>query len=769
MRSAALALVAGLAAAPSLLAAPLVADPRTPSPDGLTVEALLPNDVLAFGTFAGLDAASAAAEGLELLALIEEPEMQLFLEDLVAMIEAQSENVPAEVQEMWEAARRQLGGRMSMALGDLTLVWTQDGPIPLPGMLLALDTGEHRQEARESFEMLLGMAMQESGGSLTHSTRQHAGHDVSVLQISEDGAMVEIHVAFLENLVLFNLNGHLIDACLENAAAGGVYTLANSEGFARARRQSPGTPLFEMFLNTGEIGKRFEGLLPVEIKQACHDLGLDAIDSIYYASAIHDGDSLDTMYIDTPGGQRGLLALGGDRPIDDGALAIVPDSAVYCSALSLDASKAWDTVMSAVAAVAPAEVVAEMEREIARAEAEMGFAIRDGLLAALGDELVAYAELPQNGFIPGFVMTIELRDRAEGARILGTVLGASGASVRQVAFGARTLHVITIPDEDVPVSPCFSFEGDRLVFGLTVGALKDALTRMDSGGGRIVDSPHFQAAFRGLDRSHAGAIEFIDMRLLAAYGYDLAINMLPGYTDPNVPLDFAKLPAKETVLRHMGGWAEVARATDEGIVMQARTLSFATLAALVARGLDELPVPPLMMVSMEEEYVADPDYVQDPYWPEDPAEPVPPAPPATEPAAAPQPEGVVNPIDEDDPRVAQFEREIDELTAAIEANPQDGALYFNRGIRCGQLRRFDRAIKDYEIARELGYSSPTCAYNLACTHSLKGEIEEAFEWLALSFEEGFDSWGIVAVDSDLDALRKDERFEKLVSEYRDGL
>ena len=51
-------------------------------------------------------------------------------------------------------------------------------------------------------------------------------------------------------------------------------------------------------------------------------------------------------------------------------------------------------------------------------------------------------------------------------------------------------------------------------------------------------------------------------------------------------------------------------------------------------------------------------------------------------------------------------------------------------------------------------------YNLACAHALAGHKDEAFAWLDKAFANGFDSWGLIRSDADLDDIRYDPRFRK---------
>lgn len=66
---------------------------------------------------------------------------------------------------------------------------------------------------------------------------------------------------------------------------------------------------------------------------------------------------------------------------------------------------------------------------------------------------------------------------------------------------------------------------------------------------------------------------------------------------------------------------------------------------------------------------------------------------------------------------------------------------------------------------ELEPDSPTAHYNCACSLSLYGQFDEAFERLRESLELGFDNVPWMYKDPDLKALREDPRWDELAQMY----
>jgi tetratricopeptide (TPR) repeat protein len=95
--------------------------------------------------------------------------------------------------------------------------------------------------------------------------------------------------------------------------------------------------------------------------------------------------------------------------------------------------------------------------------------------------------------------------------------------------------------------------------------------------------------------------------------------------------------------------------------------------------------------------------------------------------------------------------------------PRDGAEWFARGYQMHGSDRYPEAIEAFKHAAELGYRKATAMYNIACGYSLLNDKENALAWLQRALDNGFDGAELVTDDSDLDPLRTDARFKKIVA------
>jgi tetratricopeptide (TPR) repeat protein len=82
----------------------------------------------------------------------------------------------------------------------------------------------------------------------------------------------------------------------------------------------------------------------------------------------------------------------------------------------------------------------------------------------------------------------------------------------------------------------------------------------------------------------------------------------------------------------------------------------------------------------------------------------------------------------------------------------------------GKLRE---AIEKYKVIVEKYPEAPdtkTAAYNVACGYALLGEKKDALDWLEKSVQMGWKNFDHMKRDRDLDSLRKEERYLKLMEE-----
>lgn len=98
----------------------------------------------------------------------------------------------------------------------------------------------------------------------------------------------------------------------------------------------------------------------------------------------------------------------------------------------------------------------------------------------------------------------------------------------------------------------------------------------------------------------------------------------------------------------------------------------------------------------------------------------------------------------------------------VKEQPKNGQAWHRLGYSLHALGKLDDAMKAHEQTLAFPQFAPIGAYNTACVHALKGDKEKAFKWLAKAVELGMNNAAQFDGDNDLDSLRDDERFAKIM-------
>src|SRR5215813_11682874 len=99
----------------------------------------------------------------------------------------------------------------------------------------------------------------------------------------------------------------------------------------------------------------------------------------------------------------------------------------------------------------------------------------------------------------------------------------------------------------------------------------------------------------------------------------------------------------------------------------------------------------------------------------------------------------------------------------VRANPVQVSYWLSLAGAAYQAKNYRKAIPAYEKVIELRGGLPAnAAYNIACCYALMGEKEQALQWLQKAFDMGFRNVANAQTDPNLQSLRDDARYRKLV-------
>jgi tetratricopeptide (TPR) repeat protein len=116
----------------------------------------------------------------------------------------------------------------------------------------------------------------------------------------------------------------------------------------------------------------------------------------------------------------------------------------------------------------------------------------------------------------------------------------------------------------------------------------------------------------------------------------------------------------------------------------------------------------------------------------------------------------------------RYEATVDRYDDLVAQGSTDGDAWYEVGTTLLSLRDFERSIDALGRAVENRDAKANALYNSACAYSLKGDTNQALDYLERAVLAGFDSDERFANDSDLDNIRESGRFDE-IEELHDTL
>ena len=102
----------------------------------------------------------------------------------------------------------------------------------------------------------------------------------------------------------------------------------------------------------------------------------------------------------------------------------------------------------------------------------------------------------------------------------------------------------------------------------------------------------------------------------------------------------------------------------------------------------------------------------------------------------------------------------------IEFYPNDYYGYQMRGLCYFYDRNYELSLVDFNEVIELSPEYSGGYYNLACYYSITNKAEESLTNLEKAFQLGYNDFSHIEIDSDLDGIRSNPDFNKLIEKYK---
>jgi hypothetical protein len=251
-------------------------------------------------------------------------------------------------------------------------------------------------------------------------------------------------------------------------------------------------------------------------------------------SAVEPGFRIDAMTVPGEGGSLGSAAIANDPAIAAAAervpadtfvyqAGVVPEDAftgaAYMLALAVNGEMAGEESQGGMNQLPSEE---EMEEEIARATAKLGFDPRSELFDLLGDEFIAFSLLPTFEMMNGFAFDAAAAVTTSDPDTLAETMLKLAAYIERAGLGAdvdvrdvdgNTIYVVSDPQMAVGPTLEFGVVGDQVVVG-TGNGIEQLVTEPTTS---LADDPQYQTVMELLPSEYY-QVAYVNIGQLFAVG-----------------------------------------------------------------------------------------------------------------------------------------------------------------------------------------------------------------------------------------------------------
>lgn len=325
------------------------------------------------------------------------------------------------------------------------------------------------------------------------------------------------------------------------------------------------------------------GLIAPPARQIIDELGLKDLKSVAFQSGFDGPAERSVIEIDVPGPRKGILRLANLRKIKLADLPPVPIDATVISASSLDANQAYDVVFDSIETVAkniaPKEAQ-QLKTAVQVAEAILGIALREDLIAPIGDMVMYYSSPTEVPLGLGGVYLVKVKDEDTMnktlARLINLTGGIPGVDVRvkDSKYHGAIIHTISVNHEGNFQAPSFVIHKGWLAFSYYPQPVQGFVLRMNN------EMPGWKAS-KSLEKTLSNlpteftALTISDPRptlklilSLAPVGMS-AVNGLLANRFPKSQFDVSLIPNSHEATRHL--FPNVTIVTDDGSKIRIET------------------------------------------------------------------------------------------------------------------------------------------------------------------------------------------------------
>jgi len=380
---------------------------------------------------------------------------------------------------------------------------------------------------------------------------------------------------FVDGLFLLGgERGHL-DAYLKWRSASSRAPLSSVKAYTdmEAKLQPAAGATLVAYLNIPAVLQAAGSDTTAEDKASLTALGVDRLDWLGVTVTCDPPGWRTRLFLAWHGEPTGLFGLLPTTTAPQDLLVSAPKAAVMAAALNLNAAEFYDRLRALVRAVNE-DSGAAFDEAMASFAADVGFDLREGLLAPLGHEFLLYAmRTPLSPF--GFDAALVVRGTDE--KKLGPTLELLVAYFRKEveaegegkvqASDVNGHALYSVTSAGAPIAPSFAVLPNYAVLSLSPAGARAAITAVTAAPPQpelsLSASDTFKAVREKLPANGA-FLSYVDAGAGFEALYPFAVSMLTMFGQ-QLPFDLSLLPQPPTISKHLGGSLAIVSVEAQGL------------------------------------------------------------------------------------------------------------------------------------------------------------------------------------------------------------
>jgi hypothetical protein len=425
----------------------------------LAIEKYLPDNTLFLISFPDVSLMRERFKTTNLYALWNDEEVQFALKPFMDMLKTGTvkEGIDKAKNEFKEAtglgieeAMDLLHCQVAVAVIDVSLI-----NLGMPDVVFSIDAGKYKDK------MLSVIKHIQKKEKEKNPTLKEAAYNFKGIEVTSFGAIgSQMHYAFLDTLLVVTWHKERVEKIITGYLEKPVNGLSSDALFSKVHDKINGgnDDLF-VYLNIKEIVKRYNGLIPGEVRNIMDALGLYGVDAVGGSMAFlppsgcgagTGGMIKENVFVATSGVPKGLAKILSLSPKTDNLSKYVPADAVSCSRINIDLKETWKELINICKSVP--QISDKVDGFLAEWDKKAGFSVSEDLLVSFGNEMVSYGIFPEGGgLLPDGVFIAELKDKNKFEKCVNTLAVNMNGSAEEITFRGVKINYLRFE----PLKPPF--------------------------------------------------------------------------------------------------------------------------------------------------------------------------------------------------------------------------------------------------------------------------------------------------------------------------